>query len=136
MLRQSAASRLQRPRPATVAPAQVTTRSMWVWRAVIVIGWTLLVTSFVLLAWEIVHWLQEGTWRSISLAKMTHMPDLNQSSEQSWSSHDFFRAAVRWFGRMPAVEMLFIGGLVCSWRANNNHTRAEAHAAHSRQVLQ
>ncbi len=132
MFQQKETSRLVRPVPASHDPARVVTPSMWLWRAVIVIGWGLVVTSLVLLAWEVLQWFEEGTWRSISLAKMVHMPKLDHGQDQDWSSLDPLRAALRWFGRMPAVAMLFVGGLVCSWRANDLHTHAEAEAARSR----
>ena len=108
---------------------QVTTANMWVWRAFIVIGWGLIVTSLCLLTWELVQWLHEGTWRSVSMAKMIRMPNLGQGPHQDWSGVEIVHSAFRWFGRMPAVLMLFVGGLICSWRANDLHAAAEAEVA-------
>ena len=105
---------------------QVATPNMWVWRAFIVIGWGLIVTSLCLLTWELVHWLHEGTWRSVSMAKMIHSPKLDPGPHQDWSCVEIIRSAFRWFGRMPAVLMLFVGGVTCSWRANDLHAAAEA----------
>lgn len=128
MFLQKGASRLARPQPGSLARTQVATPHMWIWRAVIVIGWALVVTSLVMFAWELLHWMQNGTWRSISLAKMVHLPNLDRGADMGSSYLDCLHGVFRWFVRMPAVVMLFVGGLICSWRANDLHTRAELQA--------
>ena len=101
----------------------------------IVIGWALVVTSVMIFAWECLHWLHDGTWRTISLAKMIHLPVSDHGADRQWSSIEFLRSTCHWIGRMPAVAMLFIGGLVCSWRANDIHTYEEAQVARVRPAV-
>ena len=126
MFQQKRAPRLASLISAHAQPSRAATPHMWVWRAFIVVGWGLIVTSLCLFAWEFVHWLQDGIWHSISIAKMTRMPNLDREVDHGWSCMEIVRVAFRWFGRMPATTMLFIGGLVCSWRANDLHAAAEA----------
>lgn len=101
---------------------------MWLWRVAIVVGWGSMAASAFLFGWEVLLWLRDGTWQSISLSRATHIRISDGIVAEDWQRLEYLFGIAHWLGQMPAAMVLFVGGIVCSWRANDLYMIAETKA--------